>query len=68
MEKFHKLVDRFFCTPYIPLYVFVVVTLSLSVGIAAKHAPVAKPAHVAQGPRNLPDGNTFLAVEKRTSL
>lgn len=27
-----------------------------------------KTEHVAQGPRNLPDGNTHLAVEKRTSL
>jgi len=29
---------------------------------------VEKPAHVAHGPRNLPDGNTHLSVEKRTSL
>ena len=27
-----------------------------------------KTEHVAQGPRNLPDGNTHLAVEKCTSL
>lgn len=67
MEKFRKLVDQFFCTPNIALYVFFAVTLSLSI-VVVKHAHVAKPAHTAQGPRNLPDGNTHLAVEKRTSL
>ena len=68
MEKFRKLVDQFFCTPNIALYVFFAVMLSLSIGIVVKHAHVAKPAHAAQGPRNLPDGNTHLAVEKCTSL
>ena len=68
MEKFRKLVDQFFCTPSIALYVFFAATLSLSIVVVVKHAHVAKPAHVAHGPRNLPDGNTHLAVEKRTSL
>jgi hypothetical protein len=53
MEKFRKLVDQFFCTPNIALYVFFAVMLSLSIGIVVKHAHVAKPAHAAQGPRNL---------------
>jgi hypothetical protein len=58
MDKARELLDRFFCIPNVALYTFVVVMLSLCVGIVAVDSYTAKPAQHA--PRNLPEGNTLL--------
>lgn len=43
MDKARELLDRFFCIPNVALYLFVVVMLSLCVGIVAFGAYTAKP-------------------------
>ena len=44
MDKARDLLGRFFCIPNVALYTFVVVMLSLCVGIVAFGAYTAKPA------------------------
>lgn len=64
MDKARELLDRFFCIPNVALYMFVVVMLSLCVGIVAvSYLDIRQPTAdvpAQHATRNLPEGNMLL--------